>query len=863
MMQKRTIYLSLLLASLLLVFAFSFASAQSVSIQSKTNLPRCSDVVLNITVDNPDPLSAFEVILALNGPYTNLSVNFDGGLTVLTDRVLQVFGTPDTIRMAAMRLDAGDGCLPAGSTVIGQIHLKTGDVCSGTITVSGATVSGNTSCNCAVTASTGFVKCDPIEALAAAVLPGSVTIANQNPSITCPADTTVHWGDIVTKTITASDNDIANGCETLTFAIVSGPGSITKTDPTTATYNWTPSGDDICDHTVTIQVTDDCGASAECSFDICVTNDPPMITDDPADTIWATRDILLSGQVHADDPDDGPSELLYQLVSFDGPTYYGGGFNLNNSTGAWTWAIGLGDDYLGDFTLCVKVSDGSEICPPCNPTNADTICYAIRVIGFTVLVEKVHDVLQGHYITASIYVDSSLIFESPTPYLEAIGGFDFLIAYDPSALAFSSAAPGDLIDDGAFEYFTYRTGPWGNCGNGCPSGLVRIVGLREYNNGVTNPNHINLPGELVKLTFFVSNDRTLECQFVPIRFYWLDCGDNAISSEDGNMTYLGYKVFDFEGSEILDPTLFGYAGPADSCYDTVFTKDDSVKNYPYGVIIFRNGGIDIICSDSIDARGDVNLNGIANEIGDAVVFTNYFVAGLSAFTINPEGQIAATEINGDGAPLTVADLVYLVRIIIGDVSPLPKLAPDVKASFYANGSGVRVSTPVDIGAALFVFEGEVYPTLGPAASGMEIKYGRLDGNTRVLVYDLTGRNAITSGEVLTLSGHGSLIQVEAATFEGAVLPTNKVQAPTEFKLSQNYPNPFNPITAIDLALPTASNWTITVYNVSGQTVAEFSGYSEAGIVTVNWDASNLASGLYFYKATAGSFTATKKMVLLK
>ncbi|MCX6829841.1 MAG: PKD domain-containing protein [candidate division Zixibacteria bacterium] len=91
----------------------------------------------------------------------------------------------------------------------------------------------------------------------------------------------------------------------------------------------------------------------------------------------------------------------------------------------------------------------------------------------------------------------------------------------------------------------------------------------------------------------------------------------------------------------------------------------------------------------------------------------------------------------------------------------------------------------------------------------------------------------------------------------------KVVIPSDYSLSQNYPNPFNPVTTIELALPTASDWTIAIFNVSGQKVAEYSGHNEAGIVTVNWDASNLASGLYFYKANAGNFSATKKMVLLK
>jgi len=87
--------------------------------------------------------------------------------------------------------------------------------------------------------------------------------------------------------------------------------------------------------------------------------------------------------------------------------------------------------------------------------------------------------------------------------------------------------------------------------------------------------------------------------------------------------------------------------------------------------------------------------------------------------------------------------------------------------------------------------------------------------------------------------------------------------PTVFALSQNYPNPFNPTTTIELALPVASDYLLDIYNVVGQKIKSFSGYSEAGIVTINWNASDAASGVYFYKVKAGDFTATKKMMLVK
>lgn len=87
--------------------------------------------------------------------------------------------------------------------------------------------------------------------------------------------------------------------------------------------------------------------------------------------------------------------------------------------------------------------------------------------------------------------------------------------------------------------------------------------------------------------------------------------------------------------------------------------------------------------------------------------------------------------------------------------------------------------------------------------------------------------------------------------------------PQEFALHQNFPNPFNPATKIRLDMPVASEWVITVYNVMGQTVDEFYGESGAGTVTVEWDARGRASGMYFYKAVAGDFSQTRKMILLK
>lgn len=93
--------------------------------------------------------------------------------------------------------------------------------------------------------------------------------------------------------------------------------------------------------------------------------------------------------------------------------------------------------------------------------------------------------------------------------------------------------------------------------------------------------------------------------------------------------------------------------------------------------------------------------------------------------------------------------------------------------------------------------------------------------------------------------------------------TNVVK-PTKFALSQNYPNPFNPTTNFDYALPVDVHVTLKVYNALGQEVAVLvNEYQSVGYKTVEFNASQLPSGLYFYRLTAGSFTDIKKMILVK
>jgi hypothetical protein len=88
--------------------------------------------------------------------------------------------------------------------------------------------------------------------------------------------------------------------------------------------------------------------------------------------------------------------------------------------------------------------------------------------------------------------------------------------------------------------------------------------------------------------------------------------------------------------------------------------------------------------------------------------------------------------------------------------------------------------------------------------------------------------------------------------------------PAGSHLSQNYPNPFNPRTTISFNLDTESHVTLDVFNVAGKRVATLvNGTKGAGLHSVEFDASSLSSGIYYYRLVAGDIVEHKKMVLLK
>ena len=102
-------------------------------------------------------------------------------------------------------------------------------------------------------------------------------------------------------------------------------------------------------------------------------------------------------------------------------------------------------------------------------------------------------------------------------------------------------------------------------------------------------------------------------------------------------------------------------------------------------------------------------------------------------------------------------------------------------------------------------------------------------------------------------------------FTGSMNPIiSRNTIPDNFSLFSNYPNPFNPTTTISWQLVVSSPVKLTIYNLRGQKVATLIDQRQAaGFHKLTFDASELASGVYFYRLKAGKHVACRKMVLLK
>jgi len=520
--------------------------------------------------------------------------------------------------------------------------------------------------------------------------------------------------------------------------------------------------------------------------------------------------------------------------SWSGP----GGFSANTQCSGEISEAGYYKVFIEDDNGCTNTCSTELVVNPCE----------CQINAF---IDTVDCVFPGQVAELSVN------FASNWP----IGGFKLYVEYDPAVMTFLSIERGDLINDFdgywdeydhvpryIFQYFEHRMLP---CEQQCETYKIKIVGIADMPDGwITGPLEAG-QGELLKLRFQVAKDANLQDMFLPVKWefdYDFDLKAPSFSSPTGETLYVDVNW------------------PGE-------TSDPNHNILP--LVCFTDGGVKV-CSDAYCWTGDLNLNEYPYEIADGVLYGNYFIYGDQIFDINYAMQLLASDVNKDGFYPSIADFVFLIRIILEDISPKHKLAPstelvDVTLTTQGNVVNVISNSNTSIGAGLYVFKhaGEVANLT--STSDMDLKYNDANGELRVLVYSFEGKSISGVTDLFSFEAKEvELVEVKAADFYGQALKSTistKV-LPTRFALMNNYPNPFNLNTNISFTIPENCQISLKLYNIAGQLVKSFGGIYQAGNHTITWDGTNtrgeeVASGIYFYRLVAGQYHCTKKMVLMK
>jgi hypothetical protein len=202
---------------------------------------------------------------------------------------------------------------------------------------------------------------------------------------------------------------------------------------------------------------------------------------------------------------------------------------------------------------------------------------------------------------------------------------------------------------------------------------------------------------------------------------------------------------------------------------------------------------------------------------------------------------------------------YLMEISLGIRSEIGR------AQIWSNSEFAKHMEPGMIDFA--VMDGENFADFqaGSASYGFELGQHHGSGHVSFVMPTDDAWYAVFSNVDRVVDAQCVLVSVNLyVDSEFSVSPRGIAQKPDVFRLDQNYPNPFNPSTTISFSLPQAGHTSLSIYNLLGQEVVKLlDEIRPAGLQTIRFDGSNLASGTYFYRIEAGNYQDVKVMRLIK
>lgn len=335
---------------------------------------------------------------------------------------------------------------------------------------------------------------------------------------------------------------------------------------------------------------------------------------------------------------------------------------------------------------------------------------------------------------------------------------------------------------------------------------------------------------------------------------------------DGTNVYVtGTSVGQGTGNDIV---TVKYNSNGDSSWTARYNGTTQINEIPYG---FR-----------VDAAGNAYVTGMSQGVSSGVdyVTIKYNSSGvqqwLSRYTSPGNSQDIPEGLNIDAAGNVYVTGRARINSSYNDFATVKYNSAGAEqwVAVYNNNGVDRDDYGYDL---IIDGQGNVYVTGNSQASGtnrdaLTVKYNssgieqwvaRYDGSNADETYSIgidTAGNIYVAG--YKSSPNQDVITIKYSQVNGITQLGNEI--PESFKLEQNYPNPFNPVTNFRIQLPNAGNVKVTVYDITGKEVEILvNGYLKAGIYNIDFDASGIPSGAYFYRLTANDFTETKKMILIK
>ncbi len=341
-------------------------------------------------------------------------------------------------------------------------------------------------------------------------------------------------------------------------------------------------------------------------------------------------------------------------------------------------------------------------------------------------------------------------------------------------------------------------------------------------------------------------------------------GQKVVWSPDGTT---GYILYQGVWSKSVDPTrefMWGYSKSTDSgaTWSTptpvpMSTIEGMPENYDF--MSFYWDGI-------VNMNGDLHVLAYYSENGtaDTGIFevfwngTNWELKNIETQVVgqwnlpDASGSALITQSEAELARSLAGDIIYAKWI---DQPDTTELFPDVfvSARFVDGGEW---GEPINVSQSPEIYE--KMTRMSPRVTELNDGLGSALLHITYVIFGNGDTDELAESEAWYLRG----VTVTPPQITG--IEDNDGSQPQQFALHQNFPNPFNPTTTIAFSLQKSTEITLEVFSITGQKVATLvNGSKNAGEHKITFDASNLGSGVYFYKLSAGSFSETKKMVLMK